>query len=303
VDDIFIIFNNRAQIQTLHEYFDSLHPNIKFTTEIETNNVLPFLDVLLHRNADGTLSRSVFHKPSWSGLYLHFKSFAPISYKRSVVRTLFHRTRKIATNDFINADEKLLYDILAENGYPPKFIDKYSKEPAPITRMPTVAKKDVFIRLPYKGDDVSVLIRRRINAVIKRTFYAAKLVYIEETVKVPQSSKKDPIALIANSNVIYGFNCTCGCRYAGRTSRQLGSRIKEHVPQWLKTNKSGIAHSSITKHLFESRHTVDEEKAFRIIYRARNINELRIAEAVTIRLTQPILCVQKQMVMHLALPW
>lgn len=211
--------------------------------------------------------------------------------------------RKIVTDDFLNFEENLLHETLFENGYPTNFIKKYSKRRSRSEIQATVPRKNVYIKLPYKGDDVTILMKRRLNAVIKRTFYSAKLVYSEETNTVPQCSKKDPVAMTAKTNVIYEFTCTCGCKYDGRTSRQLSLRINEHVPRWLSTTKNGIPHSSITKHLLDTGHIIQKEKAFRIVYQARNMNDLRIAEAVTIRIKKPILCVQKQMVMSLALPW
>jgi hypothetical protein len=128
-------------------------------------------------------------------------------------------------------------------------------------------------------------------------------VFLEETFTVPKSQRKDQVAALAKSNLIYGFTCTCGSMYAGRTARQLESRINEHVPKWLYSNRRGIPHSSITKHLHETGHRVNVDEAFQIIYKPKNVHTLRFAEAVTIRLKNPVLCVQKQMVTNLSLPW
>ena len=45
VDDTFLIFNDRDDCELFCEYFNTKHPNIKFTLEIENNNTLAFLDV------------------------------------------------------------------------------------------------------------------------------------------------------------------------------------------------------------------------------------------------------------------
>ena len=38
--------------------------------EEEQNNILPFLDIKITRKDDGILSTSVFHKSTYSGIYL-----------------------------------------------------------------------------------------------------------------------------------------------------------------------------------------------------------------------------------------
>jgi hypothetical protein len=211
--------------------------------------------------------------------------------------------RQIVTEDRISDEENLMYETLSENGYPRKFIDKYSQPVVP-KPVPILAPlKSVFIQLPYKGDDVTALVKRRLTNALQRTFYAAKLVLVQQTTRIPSSPLKDPIELTAKSNLIYGFTCSCGCRYVGRTSRQLGTRISEHVPKWLSTTNCGTPRSAITKHLHETNHQVNLPEAFRVIYIPKSKHKLRFAKAVAIRQINPILCVQKQMVTNLLLPW
>ena len=159
--------------------------------------------------------------------------------------------------------------------------------------IPTVEPKNVYLCLPFRGDDVSLLTRRRLGAAITRAFPAAKLVFIEDTQCIPIPRMKDALTLTANSGVIYEFNCVCGCRYVGRTSRHLGVRISEHIPKWLLTSGNSVSRSAITTHLQTSRHIVDPQKAFRILYRPRHKCDLNYAETVAICRTNLNLCVQK----------
>ncbi|VDP92699.1 unnamed protein product [Echinostoma caproni] len=152
----------------------------------------------MERRVDGSLARSTYHKKTWSGQYLHFKSFAPIAYKRGLVRTLFDRARQIATNDKIDKDTTVLYETLLDNGYPAKFVDKYARQRGEKHALLTVPRKSVFLCLLYKGDDVSILIKRRLNAAVNRTYHAAKLVFIEQSNRVPMPLRKGPIPAAAN---------------------------------------------------------------------------------------------------------
>ena len=65
---------------------NNLHKNIKFTKEIESNNSLAFLDILITRQPDGTLSTTVYRKPTFTGLYLRWDSFVPKQYKKGLVK-------------------------------------------------------------------------------------------------------------------------------------------------------------------------------------------------------------------------
>ena len=62
VDDIFIIMDETLSITHLLDIFNQAHPSIQFTSEFEVNNSLPFLDVLLFKRPDGSLSRTVYRK-------------------------------------------------------------------------------------------------------------------------------------------------------------------------------------------------------------------------------------------------
>ena len=224
-------------------------------------------------------------------------------HKRALVRTLFHRLRRIVSDDRLDSEIELLRATLIDNGYPLKFIQKHSHPVAPKVPLTTVPRKPVYLALPFKGDNVSALIKRRLDAAIQRTFYSARLVFIEETTRVPATPRKDPVTLFAKSNIIYEFDCICGCRYVGRTSRHLGTRINEHIPKWLTHSGIGLSKSAITKHLKETGHIVDTSAAFKVIYQPKRRAALNVAEAVAINRLSPDLCAQKQFIRNLELPW
>ena len=63
VDDTFAVLEREETDQFL-QHLNSLDPNIKFTQENLTSNSLPFLDCLVTINEDGSLSTSVYRKPT-----------------------------------------------------------------------------------------------------------------------------------------------------------------------------------------------------------------------------------------------
>ena len=59
---------------------------------------MPFLDKLVSPGRDGSLSTSVYRKPTHTDLYLQWGSHHPLSSKYSVIGTLQHRAHTISSN-------------------------------------------------------------------------------------------------------------------------------------------------------------------------------------------------------------
>ena len=86
---------------------------------------MPFLDVLLTREEDGTVSTSVYRKPTHTDQYLVFESHHPMAHKRAVVKTLMHRAETLCSLGVSQAQEgKRLQEALEKNGYPPTFVQR-----------------------------------------------------------------------------------------------------------------------------------------------------------------------------------
>ena len=105
------------------QYIDSLHPKTKFTMETEENSQLPFLDTLIQRNRDNTISVRVYRKPTHTDQYLKFTSHHIARAKKSVVTSLFDRAKNIISNPSDQEKEKNhLTAVLQADGYSRKFI-------------------------------------------------------------------------------------------------------------------------------------------------------------------------------------
>lgn len=68
--------------------------------------------------------------------------------------------------------------------------------------------------------------------------------------------------------------------------------------------KNQIQHSSaVAENLQTSGHVVHKMMLFRIIYTYQSYRNLKYTEAVTITIEKPFLCMQKELVTQLRLPW
>ena len=84
-----------------------------------------FLNVLLTREEDGTVSMSVYRKPAHTDQYLAFESHHPMAHKRAVVRTLMHWAEALCSSGVSRTqEEKRLQEALEKYGYPPTFVQR-----------------------------------------------------------------------------------------------------------------------------------------------------------------------------------
>ena len=100
---------------------NSLHPNLEFTIEHETNSELAFLDLLVTRSQN-KFSTSWYTKPSDTGVYLSSYACAPTKYKRNIVEGAIQRIHHTTSNwaNFGSAVSKLT-TCLEANQYHPSF--------------------------------------------------------------------------------------------------------------------------------------------------------------------------------------
>ena len=99
-------------------HVNNLHPQIKFTMEREENGCLPFLDTLIKRNADKSISVSVYRKPTHTDQYLNFQSNHQDSAKESVISSLLSRAENIVSNeDDKIAEKQRVISVLHANNY------------------------------------------------------------------------------------------------------------------------------------------------------------------------------------------
>ena len=111
--------------QYLLDFVNSAHPNLKFTIEEphETNG-LAFLDMKVHRLADGTLSSEWYRKNTDTGILLNFHALGPKIYKRALVSGFVHRIfSTISSWLSFNKSLKEAQGVLRNNQYPRSFVE------------------------------------------------------------------------------------------------------------------------------------------------------------------------------------
>ena len=84
VDDILAAFDNQQDSLNVLNFWNNRHPDIKFAIEKQINHPIGFLDVFISAINNQNLTLQTYHKSSYTGLLLNFKSFTSFSYKISL---------------------------------------------------------------------------------------------------------------------------------------------------------------------------------------------------------------------------
>ena len=127
-------------VKSFHSPMNSIEPRIQFTIEKGSEDrMLPFLDVELCQDSDGTITTSIYQKTTHTNQYLSFASHHPVTHKVAVVRILMSRANTLSSSGVQWVEKKIL-DALKENGYPSSFICKHS--------CPTRYRQEVDARRP-----------------------------------------------------------------------------------------------------------------------------------------------------------
>ena len=97
IDDLFLAFDNSENIEDTFNAFNSIHNKIQFTREPEVENQLAFLDVHIMKARKGVETK-LFRKPTFTGLYINWQSYAPFKHKKNLLFTLLDRAYKICSS-------------------------------------------------------------------------------------------------------------------------------------------------------------------------------------------------------------
>ena len=184
-DDIFVTFDSYSQRLKFVDYMNHQHSNLKFIFEVEQNNSFPFLAVKICREND-RFTTSIYRKPTFSGVFTHFDSFIPASYRHGLVNTLIFRCFKICSSYEKIHEIVSLKDILKHNSYPKNFIDnciKFFFDKLYVSKKvyQTAEKKSLLIVLLFLGH-LSFETRNRLSRCIKSQlhFCFLKIAYQSE---------------------------------------------------------------------------------------------------------------------------
>ena len=120
VGDTFVVIQ-AAHKDRFIEHINFIDGRIQFTMEeSRSDGSMSFLDTLVIPQPDGSLSTTVYRKPTHPDLYLQCDSHHTIAAKYSVVNILCHRAKAACSNSQLleKDEEDHPQRVLLENKYP-----------------------------------------------------------------------------------------------------------------------------------------------------------------------------------------
>ena len=226
-------------VDSFHDHLNTIYPCIQFTIERESDGQLPFLDILLNREEDGSISISVYRKATHRNQYLCFHSHHAAAHKQAVVRS--SGVSRVQ-------EEKLVSQALQGNGYPKGFIHRHTC-PQPDQRTPRDQVARGAGTLPYISGLSESICRVLAPLAIQVTFHPYR------TLRQELVHPKDPVPANRRKGVVYSIPCAeCPRTYIGQMGRSLDHRLREH--RWALKN-GDLGSSALAEHVFSSNHRVD----------------------------------------------
>ena len=217
-----------AKLQAIND----LHPNLKFTIEVEEEGRLPFLDMrILH--VDNHLHSTWYTKPTDTSLIMNFHGLAPKRYKRSVVEGFVHRVYRTCSHwKYFNDSLNKAKDILERNQYPPQFYEPIinstiEKLVAPVVNVQdenAKRKSNVMMYVSYRGHVTDMFVKK-----LKESGAPVQPIVTLRKLKTVMPSLKTTTKFESRSRVVYKITCPgCETCYVGQTRRHLLTRFREH---------------------------------------------------------------------------
>ena len=281
VDDTFAICSTE-HVDEFTDHINSVDMYIKFTRELEKDSCIAFLDTLVTRKQDGSISLSIYRKPTHTNQYLNFKSHHPLHQKLGVVRTLYQRCDRIVTNESEKKQEHdLIASSLASCGYP-KWTHRGKSKAKTDKRkeqQSAEAKNSKVVTIPYCSG-----LSEKLNRIFGKhnTRVASKP---ERTIRDILVKPKDRTPQDQQCGAIYKIPCAdCDAFYIGETGRQLNTRIGEHKKS---VRLEGIS-SAVGEHQMDTGHDIAWKEISVLGIESKDYPR-KIREAIEIRTQHPLL--------------
>ncbi len=278
VDDILLCCPENLQEETL-EIFNSINGNVQFTMEVEKERKLPYLDLLLIRNQDGTIGTDFYMKPTASGRILNYNSYHSMRLKINTATGLIKRVFSLSSVKTEEEKSTQITSVLRKNGYPKSIIKKLINEYKHKSSNPVTEKVEKPIApasIQYiRG--LSEAICRKINELS-----GGKTIGISCNRSRAFSKMKDPLNEDEMTRCIYSIPCiNCLKRYIGLVWRQFANKRKKQHISGQKNARKKKNRTALEDHVVDEDHQFDFDK-FEILDGCNSYNKLKLLEMIHI---------------------
>ncbi len=267
LDDIFVVMDgpteNLSKFQEHLNRFDK-SGDLKFTTELESQANISFLDVQLYRNLD-SITTSVYRKPTHCPRFLNPNSQTPRSFLKGVLLCMKYRAQKYcSTEEKYKEEIDWLHKAFINNGYDKKMVNQILFSKSQFGPKNQRSRQSTVV-LPYIAS-ISPKLRyylesQKFQVCFSKCQTLGQLLYKKFHPKNPAR------------NVVYQLKCNdCNSIYIGKTSRTVDIRVKEHQAALKDNNQERqMEKSAMAHHCRMKNHNFSLDKIL-----ARDSNHMRL---------------------------
>ena len=284
VDDTLARMPNTDAASDFLATLNGLHPSLKFTMELPSENTIPFIGIQIIKN--GTeLETRVYRKPTNTGLLLHFQSHVDKRYKTGLLKTMLYRAHALSsTTEAFNEECAKLRSIFSRLDYPIGLVNStinmfiLSKPEKTIDDGNTIR-----IVLAFKDQIAANAVRRQLRDLSRKICVTLQPIFMSKKLEQDLKPKEIKPSIVNRQCVVYKFACDlCDADYVGYTARHLHQRIAKHK------------YSSIGKHLLEAHGDKNllNEGQFRVLKKCRGKFDCLVYEMLFIQELKPSLNTQ-----------
>ena len=277
VDDCLEIHkNNDTDLQDYLAFLNGIHKNITFTFEKEINGCLPFLDVLLTREANtGHIRTSVFRKPTHTDAYVNQRSNQSIRVKKGIIKGQLIRARRICKDPVSWQKEyEHIENVFIKNGYTRALVRRCQQE---LSRKERIQKIETdkettrkrFIAMSYVPgvtEKIRKALRKHGIEVKERAGRKMKNILVRKSRGRTEAPEE-----------VYCIPCQdCQRTYVGETMRGKEKRMKEHQRM---IRNFEMERSEIAAHCHNEDHRMNWQAA-ETLTKERNWFKRQVKEAI-----------------------
>ena len=221
VDDVIVIVPEDTDLDDKLARLNEVDHRIQFTKEEESNQSLPFLDVMIIRTEDA-LKYKVYRKDTCKEDYIHFFSAHGDRVKSGIIIGFYLRAYRICSEEYLEQELAYIQEVFRNLKYPKAMIVRCKAKASKIRRQKSKTeerKKLKVVVVPHSEhvDTIAHFLKGTEVALVSKTGRN-----IGHIVKNSHKSSHE-------HSLVYKIPCTgCTKPYYGETGRSLQVRLNEH---------------------------------------------------------------------------
>ncbi|XP_067614295.1 uncharacterized protein [Eurosta solidaginis] len=274
VDDLFAIVN-KNEVQNTLDALNSFDSHIKFTTELEEDGKLAYLDSIIIRR-ENELKVKWYRKPTASGRIINFNSKHPKTMIINTAMGCIRRMLQISDEMYHQEIKNEITLLLKNNDFPDSTIKNLLKRPLIQHQKQNSenTQKTIFKTVSY----VPQLSER----LAKSDCYNTEKVKIAHkptnTLKKIFNRTKTKIPTTEKSNLVYKIPCNgnlneaCESIYVGTTKAKLKTRLSQHKSDYKQCHYANFQKTALMTHCAASGHSPNFDAA-EILAQEQNYNK------------------------------